>query len=323
MSGYISPIAPWLEEFARYRTASGKFGESSHIRLKRFDRHCASFPGAETLTQEMVDTWMAVRPTEKGSSCRNRASTARVFIEWAVARKLVDVVLPERPQAEKSTFVPHSFSSSELRDFFHACDSISTRYNGIKEKLFKMTVPVFFRLLHSSGLRTCEGRLLKRSDVDLSTGVVDVDKSKGPDGHRIVLTESMLDLMRRYDAAVESLVPGREYMFTNPDGSVRSREWVCKTFRKMWKYASEDKARAYDFRAHYAATNIDSWEYEGGGWHWKLAILAKSMGHRQMQSTCHYYNITPYLYDRVTRASSEGINDLMPDLPESYGRANP
>lgn len=314
MKKYVSIIADWLSEFAEYREASGHFCMSDRSKLLYFDRHCSRFSNADTLTQEMVDTWMLPRPTEKASSCTNRIGISRKFISWARMHELTEVTLPDLPKAHKTDFMPHSFTPSELKTFFHMCDSISPFHSTLKDKLYTIIVPTIFRFLLSTGVRTCEARLLKRNNVDLDTGVVDINHSKGPDGHRIVLSPSMLDIMRRYDTVVEKLLPNREFMFPNADGTSRSRQSLNSAFRKIWRCISEEKARAYDFRAQYAAMNINSWGNEGTEWHWKLAVLSKTMGHKHLQSTCHYYNITPHLYECIENVSSKGLEDVIPNI---------
>lgn len=62
-----------------------------------------------------------------------------------------------------------------------------------------MTLPVFFRLLYSSGIRTTEAVLLERDDVNLENGVVSIKRGKGYDQHYVVLHDTMLPLMRIYD----------------------------------------------------------------------------------------------------------------------------
>lgn len=72
-----------------------------------------------------------------------------------------------------------------------------------------MTLPVFFRLLYSSGMRTTEAILLERDDVNLENGVVSIKRGKGYDQHYAVLHDTMLDLMRTYDGRMDELVPNR------------------------------------------------------------------------------------------------------------------
>ena len=61
-------------------------------------------------------------------------------------------------------------TEKSVLDFFYDGEKI----NHLYDRLRKITVPVFFRLLYSSGVRTCEARLYERKDVDLEQGVVSV-----------------------------------------------------------------------------------------------------------------------------------------------------
>jgi Phage integrase family. len=50
----------------------------------------------------------------------------------------------------------------------------------------RIIVPVFFRLLYSSGIRTTEARLLRADDVNLDDGVLNIRHSKGFSQHFVV-----------------------------------------------------------------------------------------------------------------------------------------
>ena len=90
----------------------------------------------------------------------------------------------------------------------------------------KLQCPVFFRLLYSSGMRTTEARYLKRADVDLEHGVVNIRKSKGYDQHYIALHDTMTELLVRYDEAMDKIQPERTYFFESLKGKCYGRDWV-------------------------------------------------------------------------------------------------
>ena len=115
------------------------------------------------------------------------------------------------------------------------------------------------RLLYSSGIRTNEARLLLMENVDLRRGILDIQYSKGHDQHYIVLHDSMLEIMRRYDAAINGIVPEREYFFPSIRNSHFNRGWVTKNFNLLWRKANTSHATAYEFRHHYAVTNLNQW----------------------------------------------------------------
>lgn len=119
---------------------------------------------------------------------------------------------------------------------------------------------VFFRLLYSSGIRTTETCYLKREDVDLVHGVLNIRKSKENSQHYAALHESMAQLLAQHDCAAEKLRSGREYFFEMPNGGCYSRQWVTGMFQSLWEKANgtRSNAVAYALRHNYAVMNINS-----------------------------------------------------------------
>jgi integrase len=89
------------------------------------------------------------------------------------------------------------------------------KQNSIAIRLNKLELPVYYRLLLSTGMRTNEARWLRRSDVDLTEGVVNINQSKGADQHRVALHESMLILLKRYDENMANY-PNGASSYPNP-----------------------------------------------------------------------------------------------------------
>ena len=312
---FSSCIAGHLAAYAEYREACGCWSASSSRYLRYFDLHCSRlFPDAETLTQEMVDAWCARRGTESAKSCASRTGAARSFCAWAAARGLVAVTVPPVPKSKPRAYVPHAFTRDELARFFAACDSIEVRGRGLSGRMRAIACPAFFRLLYSSGIRTTEARLLKRSDVDLGEGVLDIRRSKGLDQHYVALHPTMADVLARYDASAEDLVPGREWFFQSARGSHYSTSWVDCNFNVLWERANGPKGSVvpYDLRHNYAIENITSWDcdcFEAGG---QLLWLSRSMGHRKISSTLYYYSMVPRLADKLLALTGGGTDDLIP-----------
>ena len=153
MVSYQSGFADLIEKYVFYQESSGSWSEVRARNLRYFDRFCAErFPG-RALCQEMVDAWCQKRDTETKSSCITRTGVIRSFISYLQKRRMTDVLPMPVPKAEKRTRVPHAFTREELQNFFHECDSIVPYKPSPKFLLPKMTCPVFFRLLYSSGIR--------------------------------------------------------------------------------------------------------------------------------------------------------------------------
>lgn len=317
MTEFVSFLEPQIRSFIRYRQASDHWNEASYeVNLKLFDRYChncSDVPEAE-LTQEMVDDWCRQRENEENNSCRSRIYVVVSFIKYLRDRGLTSVNPPDLPRKERRTYIPHSFTNEELRAFFRECDRVPARKNICQDACRRLTVPVFFRLLYSSGIRTNEARLLECSDVDLVHGIINIRYSKGHDQHYIVLHDTMLSLMKTYDKEISVLVPGRKYFFPSRNGSHYKKGWVTKTFRQIWSRVSTSHATAYEFRHHYAVTNINQWVNEGFDFDDRLLYLSKSMGHSVIESTKYYYSIIPGLSDILKEQTEKGFNWIIPEV---------
>lgn len=222
MREYESCFALLIRDFIAYRKASGRWNEASYgPNLRVFDRFCAmNYPDSVHLTQEMVDRWCRQRDSETNNSCRSRIYVVYSFIKYLSERGLSEVLPPRIPRKERVTYIPYAFSGDEIRSFFKACDNLPDIPKTRNVLIRRITVPVLFRLLYSSGIRTTEARLLECADVDVGNGILNIRYSKGHDQHYIALHDSMADLMRRYDSAIREWFPSRKY-FSRHQGTPR------------------------------------------------------------------------------------------------------
>lgn len=231
---FESGLAPLLQRFTEFRKASGYMGTRSIDSLRNFDHFCkVRYPHATELTQEMISEWCQKRTGEKNNSCAVRCTPIRNFVVYLRARNLTAAEPPTLPKVGPSTFIPHAFSKEELRCFFELCDSLPRSGRPVV-CIRGITVPVFFRLLYSSGIRTTEARLLKCEDVDFVHGILSIHDSKGSDQHYVALHDSMSDLMRRYDAAIRKWYSKRVYFFPSYGDVPYTSQWVVWNFRKIW-----------------------------------------------------------------------------------------
>lgn len=317
MSLYRSEFSDIIERFVHYRKASGSWNEPAYgLNIKLFDHFCADhYPGID-LSQDMVNTWCAQRETENNRSCYTRTLIIREFIDYLQKRNLTDVVPAAPPKPEKKKYIPYAFTNDELSSFFKACDSIVPYKGRFASILRKITCPVFFRLLYSSGIRTTEARYLQCKDVDLTHGVLNIRQSKGYDQHYVALHESMTELLKKYDQTVSSIQPSRTYFFESQKGTHYSRDWVEENFTSLWFKAKgkSEKVVAYDLRHNYAITNINNWADDTFEFSDRLNYLSKSMGHRWIESTLYYYSIVPRLADTIQEKTEAGFNNIVPEV---------
>ena len=319
---FRSCLAKQMEEFVYSKRASGRWSQSYEDNLHFFDNYCANqYPSASVLTEEMLE-WCNERPTENGNSCKYRITVISNFVKYAREKGWTKIAPPRVPSERPCTYIPHAFTQDELICFFKTCDrhviNAFNHQNNTNNKLNKLELPVYYRLLLSTGMRTNEARWLMRSDVDWVEGVININQSKGVDQHRVALHESMLKLLKIYDESMAKVIPNRTYFFSNRNGHFHRPAWAEYHFRIIWKEVSREPARPYDLRSYYAVANVTRWKDVGFELHDKLLYLSRTMGHRHIGSTYGYFNLSPALADKIKLLTEKSFNNLLPKLSDYY-----
>ena len=318
MSSFKSSLAEQFDAFVRFRKACLRWNDASYgMNLALFDNHCFERFSKETvLTQAMIDSWCKQRATESNNSCISRIYVIVSLVRFLRERNLTTANEPIIPVAEKRSYVPHHFTDEELRLFFSACDNYKAgNPKNHLHKNTKYTLPVFFRLLYSTGMRTIEARELRRSDINLNDGIISIVNTKGYEQHHVVMHDTMAELMREYDAVIETLYPGRIYFFPNGTNGFRTRAWVYRAFKKLWEQAGTAHSTAYELRHNYAIENINKLVDMGMSFKDSLTYVSKSMGHTSSDITAkYYYSLVPVLGDIIQEQTEAGFNDLIPEV---------
>jgi integrase len=181
-------------------------------------------------------------------------------------------------------------------------------------RLKKLTTPVIFRLLYSTGMRTNEARLLGRTDVNLKENIISIRQTKGDQQRYVVMHPTLIPILRHYDSIVDGICPDREFFFPSPRGGSLSNTWLKDVFREMWDKENASHATAYELRHHYAISNINRWQDMGFELYDHLLYLSKSMGHLSVESTRGYYAIVPALADTLKAKAGKDTDWMLPDV---------
>ncbi len=304
------------DDYVEYRAVSG-LKTSTLKSLTLFVHSLQKEHGHEVqLTQVYFDNWYKRRETEKPNSYRARTLPVKTFVEFANLRGLSQLELPSDSAFDKTRVLPHIFIDEELFKFFKACDELETGCQ-LSSKLNRIEIPVFYRLLYSSGLRLPEVRFLLKKDVNLKDGIIEVRRTKGYNEHRVVLHDSMVELLSLYDSKVELLMPGRKVFFPNRKDQYHCAQWVNIHFKELWSKYNTSKCLAYAFRHNYAIANINSWHSLGYGISFRLAALSRSMGHTSLRSTLYYFHLVPWFDEIISNLEGTNLESLIPNLPEN------
>lgn len=312
---YSSEFASYISDLVATKRASGYTYENAKYYLHDFDTYCSFHAKSGTFSRNLIFGWAKVRDGETPGTHRTRISPIRELGKYMQLLGVSDAfVLPSGMHRKIERYVPHFFTSQEITTFFAACDNLKTHAVMHARHL---VLPVFFRLLYCCGLRTCEARTLRVENVDLQHGIIDIIESKGHRSRRVPVSQDLLVLFRTYDARVSKIYPDRIYFFPTTRSGCYEGKSIAPIFRKIWKCAGlaqgcGNKPRAYDFRHHFALSNLNRWIAADADVNSKLPYLTRYMGHSCMESTDYYLHLVPEFFQMF----SEKVRITETFLPE-------
>lgn len=319
VKAYASRLGPFIEAFLEFKHSLGCKYVTSEFYLHEFDRFCAENESEATSLKELMRSWAVLRDTECPNTQRVRVAPIREFGKYLQTTGYADYyVIPKKVCRKQTRTIPHFLTNYEIVRFFNVCDRLPPRKENIARHL---VLPMYFRLLYCCGVRTCEARLLLREHLNLDTGHIDVFHSKGLKDRRIFLSEELRVLYMKYDTLINDIFPDRMYFFPTKQNHCYQCSSISQNFNKIWKAAglgndSGSKARAYEFRHHYAFATLNKWIAEGADVNALLPYLMRSMGHTCLESTFYYLHLVPEFFTTFSE-KTKALDELLPEV--GYG----
>lgn len=312
---YCSVFASDLKDFVALKRAAGYRYESAEYALSRFDRYACEHAEDGRFSRELILGW-AQATNETPASQKVRISPVREFGRYLQSIGISEAfVLPTGLHRKIARYVPHFFTKEEILSFFRACDGLKP--NG-SFPTRHWVLPVLFRLLYCCGLRTCEARTLRVEHVDLCLGQIDIIASKQEQSRRIPVSSDLLELFQTYNTRISTVYQDRIFFFPTAPSRCYAQSSLGTAFRKIWNTAVSgggygNKARAYDFRHHFALTNLNRWVAAGADLNSMLPYLSRYMGHACLQSTDYYLHLVPEFFPTF-REKLRSTENLIPEF---------
>ena len=210
---------------------------------------------------------------------------------------------------------PYFFTEKEVDAFFEKLDSIKP-HSSFRGR--EIVLPALFRLLYCCGLRCKEARTLLRINVHTEDNYIDIIQSKGPKSRRIFISHELAGYLADYDMRIGILFPDREYYFPSDTGNCYSSQFVSRNFRHFWPEAfpgfeMTTRPRAYDFRHHFAWSNLNRWAAEGLDLNVMLPYLMRYMGHQSVSETLYYFHFVPEFFPAY-KSMTCALEDVIPEV---------
>ena len=176
---------------------------------------------------------------------------------------------------------------------------LAARDGSPHQPLRGLTLYTVLGLLASTGMRSGEALRLDRSDVDLTTGVLQVRQTKFRKNRLVPVHATTREVLRTYAAARDAAFPKPQSpaFFFSLRGCRLSATGFGGAFGQARRRVGLDAGglrpvRAHDLRHRFAVTRLVMWHREGVDVQTQLPLLATYLGHVRYSDTAYYVSGT-------------------------------
>jgi integrase len=316
MNDYISKLGPKIENFLKFKNSLGIEYKASSFYLKQLDKYNMSHGNKNILTKEICEGWALEHDAYSITCNRSWIPPIREFGRYLQSIGDTNAyILDHRFKIQHYHADVYLMSDKEIQLFFKECDKYVLR-NNLPGRPY--VFPALYRFLYCCGARCGEARKLKCENVHLNKGYLDILHSKGNRDRRLYLSEELIKYLSDYDKAIGNIFTERIYFFPSVQGDMCSSQALSNNFKNIWKsaglkYERLPRVRAFDFRHHFACSNIMRWSMEGKDIHAIIPYLMRYMGHTTIESTYYYIHLIPDFFTQYSKLASSS-EDLIPEV---------
>lgn len=316
MRDFTSGFAADLNGMIDFKTALG-YAESTFMdRSRQFDCFCVKHdPEATVITEALAVRWLRMDENASPGVIHARAAFLRGFARYQKAMGKPAFVLPDAYISGKRAFIPYLFTTDELSKLFAAIDDFECKTNPLRSRQYQ----TYFRLTYTCGLRPGEGRMLKRTDVNLKTGEVRILNTKWHKSRTVVMSDDMLSLAKEYAAVRDAVFPKDDYFFPQQRSKPFSANAMQSKFRMFFALSQPDipkdmlpAVRVYDLRHRFATTVLNKWLNEKRNLSSRLPYLQTYMGHKDIAATAYYIHLLPEQLVKNAGIDWDSMNAILP-----------
>ncbi|MDY0282011.1 MAG: tyrosine-type recombinase/integrase [Salinivirgaceae bacterium] len=310
MSMFATTLANRMESYIALQRSLGYQFRKQAASLRAFVRYVQSSDASGPLSQALaVDFVMTGDLTPNGRAvCYGVIRRfAQYYAAFDLCTESFDCIALPRSRAVPP---PRILSEEELHSLMAASMRISTA-----QPLRGRTVATVIGLLASTGLRSGEALRLDRSDVDVSTGVLQIRKTKFRKDRLVPVHATTLTALQDYARDRDLAIPATtsSAFFVSTRGARLSSSGLRYGFAQACELAgvnaTASKAlRPHDLRHRFAVTRLAHWYQQTADVQSMLPLLATYLGHARYSDTAYYITATPELLGlAAAKAFGQGV----------------
>lgn len=322
---YESVFQKEFRDLVELKQSLGFSYQSEAYGLQRLDRYFISIGLAgKKLTKEACEGWCLKRSYETISNQSHRISILRVFCHYLNDIGIQAYIPPKGIVGKIPRYPAHIYTDDELKRFF---DVVDTSQSVPSECPYRgLVMPVFFRILYTSGMRVSELRLTRVCDINLEDGYIMVRNGKNHKDRIIPINPDLVPGCRKIREIVHKDSPEDEYFFLLIPGRAMSLQNVYKNFRRYLDKAGITHTghgpRVHDFRHTYCVNLLRKWTDEGKDLMAYIPYMRTMLGHESFEETAYYLKLTaerfPYIKAKMKASFPGLLEEVVFDEREFY-----
>lgn len=311
---YNSIFQQEIRDLIELKRALGFSYEAETGSLRRIDTFlCRNALSEKYITKELCDLWCKKRTYETVTNQASRISTMRVFCRYLNDIGIPAYIPPKEITKKRTRYDAHIYTDEELQNFFDAVDKGRSVPDSCPYRSDVM--PVFFRILYTSGMRVSELRLARIRDVNLEKGYIHVLEAKNHKERLIPIHPLLMLRCRELKEKIHATSPDDEYFFMILPGKPMTLGNVYKNFRRYLEQAGISHTgkgpRIHDFRHTYCVNLLRKWADEGKDLMAYLPYMRTMLGHESFEETAYYLKLTAERFPYIKERMKESFPDLI------------
>lgn len=307
-------------EFEDLVTVKKALGFSYNAEASGFQRMDAFFVQKhlteKVISKELCNEWCKKRSYEAESNHSHRISFMRIFCKYLNDIGIPAYIPPKGLAGRIPKYDAHIYTEDELKRFFSAVDKSQSLPSECPYR--SLVMPVFFRILYTSGLRVSELRLAKVEDVNLDKGCITVKNAKNHKDRMVPIHPALVTKCNHLKNTIHTTSPADEYFFMIRPGQAMPLVNVYRNFRRYLDKADIPHTghgpRVHDFRHTYCVNLLRKWVEEGKDLMAYMPYMRTMLGHEGFEETAYYLKLTSEMYPSIRESLKSSFPDLIEEV---------
>jgi len=292
-----------VERYVIHKRSLGYlFGTNSDC-LRSFARYADQHAPGQPLTVDLALRWATATEEQRRTRGR-RLATLRAFARYLITFEPRTEIPPPRLLGPCVLRVPpHLYTSQEIAALIH--ESLAYRPYRQRDAHLGIRNATFIGLLACTGLRPGEALAFQNQDVDLTRGLLTVNRSKNLPMRLVPITPCAVDHLRRFvEARDKHFGPSgdTDAFFRSPNGGHIAYITMFEKFLRLCQRTGLQKAwgrnpRLHELRHTFACNHLLRAYRENRNIDNAVHELSIYLGHANLSDTYWYLSAVPALLE--------------------------